>query len=68
MGGRPPGYSLVLTLKKLGTLVNRVVVVGLSCASRVFLRVLWFSSVFSGFLPCSLVFFRVLWFSSLLDL
>ena len=35
----------MLILKKLGTHVSRVVVVGLSRASRVFLRVLRFSSL-----------------------
>ena len=44
MGDHLAWYSLVLILE-LGTHVNRVVVVGLSRASRVFFRVLRFSSL-----------------------
>ena len=44
LDGWPPGYSPVLILE-LGTHVSRVAVVGLSRASRVFLRVLRFSSL-----------------------
>ena len=46
LDGWPPGYSLVLILKKKTTWnVSKVVVVGLSCASRIFFRVLQFFSL-----------------------
>ena len=48
MYGWPPGYSLVLILKKFGTHVSRVVVVGLS---RSFVLREFFSG-FSSFPPC----------------